>query len=948
MKTKKTMKSIAAAALALTLVAAPAVQEISPLFSGTSVGIVADAATLTKDITEKADLPSFAAGNTYNLKLTADLTSGEKTDITIPKGSIVNLDLNGHAILGATNGIVNNGTFTIKNSGADAGATITAPASKSAITNNVGGTVTIEKGKVIGLASLPAIDNKGTLNIKGGTVNGADATSIAIQNGFADKAAVGSNADAKLTISGGTFTTAGVLVNNLCGADATISGGTFTGIASGDIAIKNKDNITISGGTFTNAAATKAIIVSLSNSNDGACAAGTATITGGTFTATSSVPVIAETATLASGDALGVITISSGTFTTPVIVSGQFTPDGGSAADIPTDNLKITGKGVKVEVADDTTDATKIDKLQKYIASDATVTLVNSGDHSTVIGDVCKEHKAKDESVFVSDDEKGHYFVCEHCDGKYTVVGGKQKPGVATHNLSAVTDAAGNEKVDWKYDADGVPTKETTITYKCDDCDYTVALTATAINATPQSPADGKVKTLYTASFVYANLSINKTGVACPKSTEEDADKATTRALVNDAKNIINTEVTGANKFDNIYQQISDTDNTEKITERFQTWLSAQNTTSGDPVTFGDNVTVSLTDVKFTKATTLEDGKITGKMTLTAKADPTVSTTYDLDAVWKSALGSATVDDVAAVVDTYLKGKEDSYIKETNADGIKGDNTSTPKTGIYKALEDGNVTGWDITVEKTETAATETAEGKIVVKVVLKDSSNMVYDDKPVIREVVLPKLALSDATKVADAKPVVNGYLEGLTVTDKTTAADVEAKIKALVPEGAEVKVTITPAEDGKTAAVSAEITSGEAKETIEAKTKPIEAAAAAEDTDKTKAAQAASAVNGYLEAVTIGKDTTAADVEAKLKTLVPEGTDVKVTLTPAADGKTATVSAVITSGTATENVAAKTKPVETTETETVIPGDMDGDGKVTTRDYVQLKRELRKLGLL
>lgn len=128
-------------------------------------------------------------GESTTVKLVEDCTLGEGEKIAINKGATVTLDLNGKSLSGKDNteksfGLINNtGTLTVKNGNITLSATINSGWGRysSVISNNPGGTLTIEKGATIehlgGTDMAYGIDNltngKGTYavtTIKGGTV----------------------------------------------------------------------------------------------------------------------------------------------------------------------------------------------------------------------------------------------------------------------------------------------------------------------------------------------------------------------------------------------------------------------------------------------------------------------------------------------------------------------------------------------------------------------------------------------------------------------------------------------------------------------------------------------------------------------------------------------------------------------------------------------------------
>lgn len=184
-------------------------------------------------------LDYLAEGANVTVKLAADTTK----DVTIPAGTTVTLDLNGHKI-------VNFATAQDKNVAEDS--------RKHTITNN--GTLTILDsvgGGVVDNVShgRAALYNAGTIvEIKGGKFtrsvdNSTDATSAKGNSWYVIYNAEGANIT---KISSGEFLALGHFSSLFCnsGTINEISGGTFT--QDGFIAFKNEGTVNkISGGTFS-------------------------------------------------------------------------------------------------------------------------------------------------------------------------------------------------------------------------------------------------------------------------------------------------------------------------------------------------------------------------------------------------------------------------------------------------------------------------------------------------------------------------------------------------------------------------------------------------------------------------------------------------------------------------------------------------------------------------
>lgn len=824
MKTKKTMKSIAAAALALTLVAAPAVQEISPLFSGTSLGIAASASAYTKTVGSDGDLKAYAAnmrsGNTYTITLSANI----QDQLVIPAGVTVNLNLGAYTLTndGTTHSvtlndttatysdaITNSGTLTIT---ATTGGVTAKTGTQSALANMPGGTVTIKSGTFTAPDNGQyLINNLGTMTVEGGTFT-TPTGGTSIHNGQIGSSSVATNhgtdwvegMKSTLVVKGGTLSGGNYAVSGGYGSDITVSGGNLSGSA---YAIMNYDKLTVSGGTVSG---TGKGILNVKANDD---VAGSAVITGGTFNSTGAAVAIGA-AGIPSSVPVGKTEISGGNFETKIIDSATGGNGGGTDA-VTTDQLEITGSDVNIVITagDENMTTNGTDLLDGLIKDGVTVTVTTDPtDPDAVVSKVCGNHDAADK-IFKYDAD-GHYFECDNCGEVFYVdtMSGNKVAGKADHIKAVVTNDAGEAAdVEWTYDTNDVPTKAVQ-KIKCSSCGWTGteegAITSSSSANTPEA---GKTTISYTASFTTGTRS-----ESCPNPRVIDTAEADKQELLDEAKALMNTNV-NTNGIDTVYSDVAKGDTDSVLTKAVQVWLSGQSSVKLSAV-YGDNVTVTFTGASFSDPDAVNPGKLTGTITLTLKADSSYTTTLPVECEYGADALGFNIDGAKMIVENWLAGKTESYLKSTNGTTMESDLAVD-----IPALGSNSVT---VSLTPTTVESTTTTAGKVTITGTVAMGGESV-DITPV--EVALPLAVMTDAEKVADAKPVVNAYLEAISVTKDTDSAKLEEQIKTLVPEGTEVKVTITPSEDGKTATVSAEITSGEAKETIEAKSKPVETAGSA-----------------------------------------------------------------------------------------------------------------------
>ena len=203
----------------------------------------------------------LADGAKVTVKLAAETTK----DVTIPAGANVTLDLNGHKLTNVSgHTITNNGNLTVTGSGMVDNITH----AKAALYNNTGATATLNGGTFTRSAetgtanpnsangnSWYTVKNYGTLTINNGvTVENKGSFSSAVVNGWYDASKIGTssepahNADAVLTINGGSISGGKITVKNDDYGVLNITGGTFTQPLDGLYCIYNANVTAISGG----------------------------------------------------------------------------------------------------------------------------------------------------------------------------------------------------------------------------------------------------------------------------------------------------------------------------------------------------------------------------------------------------------------------------------------------------------------------------------------------------------------------------------------------------------------------------------------------------------------------------------------------------------------------------------------------------------------------------
>lgn len=266
---------------------------------------------------------------------TITLNENFAEDVVIPDGRNIKIDLNGHTLTNVeSHTIFNNSTrITIVDTSAEkTGVVDNISHGRGAVYNNINAAITLQGGTYTrsqeastgsdasGNNSWYVLKNFGTMTIKDGvTVKFSDDNSglysSLIGNGWQNSSAAenGSNGEpkpsaggnqAKLTINGGTFTGGQITVKNDDYGELTITGGNFTQPGENRYAVYNANTAKISGGTFT----AQSTVVG-SDYFAGEANTGKLTISKGTFTSESSGTAI-------SMGAGADLTLTGGTFQT--------------------------------------------------------------------------------------------------------------------------------------------------------------------------------------------------------------------------------------------------------------------------------------------------------------------------------------------------------------------------------------------------------------------------------------------------------------------------------------------------------------------------------------------------------------------------------------------------------------------------------------------------------
>ena len=265
------------------------------------------------ELTLQEQIDQAENGATITLKgdTCEDVTIPAGKDIILDLGGFTLTNSQGHTI-------TNSGTLTIKGTGTVGNLTHKKAAIYNNEGGTVilnGGTYTRsqEKGADAGNSggnSYYNIVNLGDMTIHDGVeVTSGGHYSSLIENGFYN--GTGKTTDPTLTIHGGTFSGGLNTVKNDDRGVLEIKGGTFTNVSQA--AVLNWNEATIEGGEFQANAGAQAVI--LNGHIDDTMDQGKLTINGGSFTAVGSAAVIRQM-TGSGSDAIGTIEINDGSFVT--------------------------------------------------------------------------------------------------------------------------------------------------------------------------------------------------------------------------------------------------------------------------------------------------------------------------------------------------------------------------------------------------------------------------------------------------------------------------------------------------------------------------------------------------------------------------------------------------------------------------------------------------------
>lgn len=271
--------------------------------SGATV-TVSDAAELQERMAAATAQPAGSepvalagAGSSLQDRLNAGgtvvLTDNITASVTINADVTVTLDLNGNTLTNEAgyHTITNNGTLTIIDS-AGGGVVDNISHARSAVCNNVGGTVVFSGGTFTrsreagintennGGNSCYVLQNFGEMEVNSGvTVSMKSGYSSLFENGWYDGTQNATQAEAVLTINGGTFSGGLNTIKNDDWGVLTINGGKFTNMQQH--AVLNWNKMEINGGTFE-VTDDSGAVVHVGFAND-SMDQGKLTITGGTF-----------------------------------------------------------------------------------------------------------------------------------------------------------------------------------------------------------------------------------------------------------------------------------------------------------------------------------------------------------------------------------------------------------------------------------------------------------------------------------------------------------------------------------------------------------------------------------------------------------------------------------------------------------------------------------------
>lgn len=369
--------------------------------------------------TLQAQIDAAEANKETHITLQGDVSE----DLTIPAGKNIVLELAEGSKLtnkNKTHTIINNGILTITGTG-----TVDNVSHQcAAVYNAKGGVVTLNGGTYTrskeagkdktdsGENSYYNIQNHGEMTINDGvTVKQTGNFSSMIASGFYDGTKETTNP--KLVINGGTFSGGMNTIKNDDRGILEINGGTFTNVSQA--VLMNWNEAAITGGSFEANADAEAVVYNgyLNDAMD----CGKLTISGGTFTATGSSPVIQQN----GNGGIGTVQINDGTFTTDsgkiigVAASGKadITIVKGSFETSNTENLNALASYVDPSSTYDPATGKAESRTQenaaasvngKYYASLAdAVAAAGTGDTVTLLADTTERLSISQGKVFTLD-----------------------------------------------------------------------------------------------------------------------------------------------------------------------------------------------------------------------------------------------------------------------------------------------------------------------------------------------------------------------------------------------------------------------------------------------------------------------------------------------------------------------------------------------------------------
>lgn len=465
----------------------------APVVAGFENRLTLDNVTYHLKSASKPYVANIAGRNYTDLAAAVDAASDGQTvrlvasfeeAVTIPAGKNITLDLNGNTLTNEAgyHTITNNGTLTITDP-AGGGVVDNISHACSAVCNNVGGTVVFSGGTFTrsreagintednGGNSFYVLQNFGEMKVESGvTVSMTSGYSSLFENGWYDGRQNDTQAEAVLTIEGGTFSGGLNTIKNDDWGVLTINDGKFTNMQQ--YAVFNWNKMKINGGTFEVTDDSDAVVC-VGFAHD-SMDQGKLTITGGTFNG-GLYAVYANTGTdieISNGTfnssvyALSgaKIAITGGTFNHSVysascenfISGGTFTMEF-PAAEYVAENCSLTQYGVVTDIAP----AAEIEKDGKVYAfatiADA-LALASRGDTITLVGNVTENVVIAKNKVVTLDlngytltnatGEQGDHTILNNgtltiIDGSYAGTGRVITTG--GQNCAAVYNAIGGE-----------------------------------------------------------------------------------------------------------------------------------------------------------------------------------------------------------------------------------------------------------------------------------------------------------------------------------------------------------------------------------------------------------------------------------------------------------------------------------------------------------------------